>query len=188
MAMNDNITWEAELAKLKSIVERSGLTPEIKWGMEVYTHKGKNVVGFLGFKQHFALWFYNGVFLKDPYKVLVSAQEGKTKAMRQWRFTAMDEIDEKKILEYIHEAIINEDLGMVWKPEKSEAPDMPMILDNALKKDKALKEAFLKLTPYKQKEYIEHIGSAKREETRQSRLEKAIPMILKGIGINDKYK
>src|SRR5690606_39599904 len=70
------------------------------WSSDVCSSDLKNIISFGGFKNHFALWFYNGVFLKDPYKVLVSAQE-RTKALRQWRFHSMDEIDEKIILEYI---------------------------------------------------------------------------------------
>lgn len=64
----------------------------------------------------------------------------------------------------------------------------PDLLLNAFDKDKNLKTAFEKLTPYKQKEYIEHINSAKREETKKNRLEKIMPMVLRGVGLHDKYK
>lgn len=186
--MSKNTKWSEELALIKSIIQKTGLEETIKWGTEVYTHNGRNIVGVVGFKNHFTLWFYNGVFLKDKHKVLISAQEGKTKALRQWRFTSKEEIKEKIILEYIREAIRNEEAGKVWKPQKSQPVDIPEILRNALDKNAKLRTAFEKLTPYKQKEYIEHIVSAKREDTRQSRLEKMKPMILSGIGLHDKYK
>lgn len=134
------------------------------------------------------MWFYNGVFLSDPYKVLVNAQEGKTKALRQWRFTSIDAIDEKKVLRYIKEAIKNEESGNVWKPEKQPVPTVPAVLAEQLSSSKNLKAAFDKLPPYKQKDYIEYIQSAKQDTTKVSRLEKIIPMILQGMGLNDKYK
>lgn len=180
--------WTEELAFLKSIIQKAGLKMTIKWGAEVYTHKGKNVVSYYGFKNYFALWFYNGVFLEDKHKVLVNAQEDKTKALRQWRFTSMDDVDEKLILNYIHEAIKNEDEGKVWKPEKTTELTIPEALKQAFSSDNEIEKAFNKLTFYKQKEYVEHIESAKREETKLARIDKIIPMILKGIGLNDKYK
>ena len=180
--------FQEELKSLKSIIKKTELKETIKWGTEVYMHKGKNVVGVIGFKNFFTLWFYNGVFLKDKENLLINASEGQTKALRQWRFSSKAEINEKLILEYIKEAIQNEEEGKVWKPQKVEAPPIPDLIAATLNKDKNLKSAFEKLTPYKQKEYIEHIDSAKREATRISRLEKSIPLILKGVGLHDQYR
>jgi len=180
--------WREELALLRSIIQTAGLAKTIKWGAEVHTHNGKNVVSFGGFKNYFALWFYNGVFLKDKYKVLMNAQEGRTKALRQWRFTSREEVNEKRILEYIREAVRNEDEGRVWKAEKSKPAETPRLMQGYFNRDKRLKSAFEKLTPYKQKEYIEHISSAKKKETKIARMEKSIPMILQGVGLHDKYK
>ena len=186
--MSKENKWQEELALLKKIIQKAGLVEAIKWGTEVYTYHGKNVVAAAGFKNHFSMWFYNGVFLKDKNKVLVNAQDGKTKALRQWRFTSKDEINEKLILKYIREAIKNEEEGRAWKPERTAQPEMPVELLHILNEDKDLKAAFEKLTPFKQKDFIEHISSAKREETKKARLEKIKPLILAGIGLNDKYK
>lgn len=183
-----NKQWENELAILKSIIQKTCLKMAIKWGAEVYTHKGKNVISFYGFKNYFALWFYNGVFLDDKHKVLVNAQTDKTKALRQWRFISKDDIDQKIILEYINEAIKNEDDGKFWKPEKSVELIIPETLKIAFRSDKELEKAFKKLPFYKQKDFIEHIDTAKREETKLARINKIKPLILQGIGINDKYK
>ena len=180
--------WKEELEQLKHIIRSTGLTETIKWGTEVYTHNGKNIVAVIGLKNYFSLWFYNGVFLEDKQKVLVSAKGGSTKALRHWKFNSKDEIKEKIIKEYIREAIKNEDEGRVWKPQKTEPVAFPDLLVTAMKKNKALHKAFEKLSPGKQKEYAEHISSAKREETKKERLEKIIPIILAGKGLNDKYK
>jgi len=180
--------WQKELEFLRAIINKRELVETRKWGGEVYTFNNGNVLMIGAFKSHVGLWFYNGVFLKDPYGVLENAQEGKTKAMRHWKFTSLDEMDAKKIAEYIQEAIENEMQGLKWKPEKSEEVEIPEILQEALNSNKEFKTAFDKLTPFKQKEYVEHIDTAKRENTKISRLEKIKPMILEGVGLNDKYR
>ncbi|MBG6235694.1 uncharacterized protein YdeI (YjbR/CyaY-like superfamily) [Pedobacter sp. CAN_A7] len=177
-----------ELSLLKSIILKSGLTETIKWGTEVYTHQGKNIVGVAGFKNFVALWFYNGVFLKDVHQVLLCSQEGKTKALRKWQFYVKEQINESLILEYVREAIQNEEQGRIWKPQKAEPAQIPALLSAAFVEDQALKDAFELLTPYKQKDYIEHLDTAKREDTKKARLEKMIPLILQGVGLHDKYK
>lgn len=183
-----NKYFPAECAMLKAILEKTPMQTAIKWGAEVYTHKGKTVVSYGGFKNHFCLWFNNGVFLKDPYQVLMNANEEKTKALRQWRFTDASQIDEDKILEYVLEAIENEENGLSWKPQKSAPVEIPKMLASAFEQNDGLESAFLALTPFKQKEYIEHFTSSKRAETQVARLEKSIPMILDGKGLNDKYR
>ncbi len=97
--------WKTELELLTSIVEKTEMIKTIKWGAPVYTHNGKNIIGINGFKNFFTIWFFNGVLLKDDLKVLLNAQEGVTKNVRQWRFTSINQIDEAKILSYIDEAI-----------------------------------------------------------------------------------
>jgi len=129
------------------------------------------------------------VFLKDEKKLLVNAQEGKTKALRQMRFTSIDDIDKNVVLAYIKEAIENQKLGKEIKPNRSKKETIiPNELKKELTKDAALNSSFNNLTPYKQREYCEHIDSAKREATKISRLEKIKPMILQGVGLHDKYK
>ena len=145
-------------------------------------------MGLGAFKNHFGIWFFNGVFLKDEKKLLVNAQE-KTKALRQMRFESINEINENVVLDYIKEAINNQKLGKELKPEKK---DKKLLISKELKEvfkqNSEFNEAFNNLTAYKQKEYVEYIDTAKRDATKQSRLEKIIPMILKGTGLNDKYK
>lgn len=157
-------------------------------GVEVFTYKGKNIVGYCGFKNHFAIWFYNGVFLKDPYKVLYTASEGKTKALRQWRFNSLNEVDERKILEYVQEAVEVENQGLKIEVEKPKELSVPAILKAEFKKDKKLEAAFNSLTMGKCKEYILHLDEAKQEATKLKRFAKIVPLILEGKGLNYKYK
>ena len=176
-----------ELKRLRSLVDQTELVESIKWGMPVYTINGKNVVGLGAHKSYFGLWFYNGAFLSDPSNVLINAQEGKTKGMRQLRFQSEEEIDDSIVMQLLLEAIENQKQGKEIKPEKKKL-EIPDELKEALSNSSELSEAFDSLTPGKQKEYAEYISEAKREETRLKRLEKITPMILSGVGLNDQYK
>lgn len=182
-----NDQWTEEIGRLREIVQKTELVETKKWGGEVYTINNKNVIGIGGFKNYFALWFWNGVFLKDEAKVLVNANEGVTKGLRQWRFTSADELDEKLILRYLNEAIENEKKGLAIKPEKKEAMKCEFF-QAELNKNTTLKTALEQLTPFKQKEYWEYMATAKQEKTKVTRLEKITPMILEGKGFNDKYR
>ncbi|MDT0557325.1 YdeI/OmpD-associated family protein [Ichthyenterobacterium sp. W332] len=181
--------WAEALTALRNILLKTELVETIKWSIPTYTVNNKNVIGIGAFKEYFGLWFFNGVFLKDKEQVLINAQEGKTKGMRQWRFAAISELNEPLILNYIKEAIDNQKQGLEVKPNrKKKATVIPPILQTELDNQPDLKNGFAVLTPFKQREYCEYITTAKRDATKQSRLEKIIPMILQGIGLNDKYR
>lgn len=184
----NSIEWSEAYELMYRVIEQTDLKKEFKWGTDVYTYNGKNVIAWGGFKNFFSLWFYNGVFLKDKEQVLVNASEGKTKALRQWRFEDVSEMDEKKILAYINESIQAIKDGKKIKPAKFEAMEASGLLKTALDADNKLSDAFNKLTPGKQKEYIIYIDEAKQEATKLSRIEKIKPLILDGKGLNDKYK
>ena len=154
----------------------------------MYTYQGKNIVGIGSFKSYFGLWYYQGALLKDEKKILINAQEGKTKALRQIRFEGSKDIDADLIRSYTLEAIQNQKEGREIKAERNKAFSIALELKNILAKNEELSQSFTSLTYGKQKEYSEFIENAKRENTRIKRLEKCIPMILKGVGLNDSYK
>lgn len=180
--------WREELDLLFEIVRSTELEETTKWGGPCFVINGKNVLGIGGFKSYVGIWFYQGVFMKDPLKVLVNASEGKRKAMRQWRFQSKKEMNEKQIRAYIAEAIHNAKEGMELKPEKKKTGELPEVLKLALKKDKQLNSNFADLSPFKQREYIEYIEDAKQEKTKIARVEKSIPLILQRKGLNDRYR
>lgn len=179
--------WGSGLKLLRKIVIDTPMEETIKWGAPVYTYNGKNVLGITAFKNHFGIWFFQGALLSDKKGLLQNAQEGKTQAMRHLKFKDVSEIDENLVKEYVLEAIENQKLGKVIKPQKKPLI-IPDELKEALSKSSELAGAFDKLTRGKKRDYAEHIETAKREETKQTRLKKIIPMIKKGIGLNDKYK
>ena len=184
-----NSKWSEALTTLRNIIISTEVEETVKWSAPVYTIDGKNVLGLGAFKNHFGIWFFNGVFLKDEKNILTNAQEGKTKALRQMRFESIKEIDKNVVLSYVKEAIRNQKLGRELKPDRrTKEIVVPLELQNQLDIDSEYLKCFNNLTPGKQREYCEYIQSAKREATKISRLEKIKPMILKGIGLNDKYK
>lgn len=179
--------FKDELLLLRGLAQKTVARETLKWGRPVYTVDGKNVFGIMGFKNHFGLWFFNGVFMKDPEGVLVAAQEA-TKAMRHWKFRSRDDINPAKVLAYMEEAIANHKKGLEHQPEPANKNKIPQLLSEALRQDAVLRRSFNALAPYKQREFCEYIGSARQEKTRQSRLLKCLPMIREGVSLNEKYR
>lgn len=180
--------WKNELKHLRKLLIETELVEVIKWGIPVYTINGKNVVGIGAFKSYVGMWFFQGSFLSDPKKALINAQDGKTKGMRQLRFTSMEEIDDDTIRLYLAEAIQNQKDGIEIKPERKKQLIIPAELQEKLLQDQNLKDSFDNFTLGKQREFAEYMDSAKRIETKRNRMEKIIPMINQGVGLNDKYK
>ncbi|MBZ9631196.1 YdeI/OmpD-associated family protein [Salegentibacter sp. LM13S] len=181
-------TWEQELLLLREVLQNTELEECIKWGTPVYALEEKNVVGITAFKNHSALWFFNGALLKENTALLHNAQEGKTKALRQIRFEKGDEIKPEILQKYVTEAIQNQREGKEIKPVTDKKLVLPPELKAALEKDEELKKSFQQLTKGKQREYADYITEAKREATKHSRLGKVKPMIKDGVGLHDKYK
>ena len=113
--LSDQKQWLEELVFLREIILSTRLEETIKWNFPVYTWKNKNIVGLGAFKSYFGVWFFQGASLKDELGVLINAQEGKTQAMRQWRFQSIKEIDRNNLRAYIAEAIDNQKKGKIIK-------------------------------------------------------------------------
>lgn len=180
--------YREELNCLRSILNETILEETIKWGIPVYSLNGENVVGISAFKSYFGLWFYQGALLSDPSKVLINAQKGVTKAMRQYRLNSAKEIDPKIILQLVNESIENFKNGKKIKTEAKPKTSIPIELQKQLEQHRTINESFQSLPPYKQREYIEYIASAKQETTKINRLNKILPLIEQGIGLHDKYR
>ncbi|WP_320112846.1 DUF1801 domain-containing protein [Draconibacterium orientale] len=173
---------------LRDLLRSTELSETIKWGAPCYTINGKNVVGLGLFKEHVAIWFFQGALLKDEAKVLINAQNDKTKALRQWRFVTVDDLDAEMIIAYVNEAISNEKQNKRVKIIRNKKLIIPSELEEALNRDNHLKLSFQEFSPGKQREFANYIAHAKQAKTKQSRLNKIIPMINNNIGLNDKYR
>lgn len=185
--VNNNPNSNELLRELRQILCSTELVETVKWGAPIYTVNGKNVVGLAAYKNYVGMWFHQGVFMADPAKVLINAQEGVTKGLRQWRFAPGDTLDRTLVLQYVEESIANQKAGKEIKVEKK-ALVIPELFASAMESDPVLRNAFEGFTHGKKREFADYIGAAKREETRIKRLDKVRPMILEGVGLNDQYR
>lgn len=179
--------WQEELDYLRQLLQNTPLQEHVKWGAPTYSFQNKNLVGIGAFKKYVGLWFFQGALLKDEGNFLVNAQEGKTHAMRQWRFGSINEVDGSKILQYVNETIENQIAGNILKPKKKPLV-IPLELKEALTNEPGLTDSFEALSLTNKRDYVEYILEAKRVATKEKRLAKIIPMIAQEIGLHDKYK
>ena len=181
-----NKRWQAELEKLRTIVLDCGLTEDVKWKSPCYMFEDSNIVLIHVFKEYCALLFFKGALLKDPIGILIQ-QTKNTQAARQIRFTHVDEIDEMEpiLKAYIQEAIDVEIAGLEVNFKETSDFDMPEEFQKKLDENPALKTAFEALTPGRQRGYLLYFSAAKQSKTRASRVEKCIPQIFDGKGLND---
>src|SRR6476469_3894935 len=174
--------WKAEIAEMRRVLAGFAMEEECKWGKPTYTVDGKNIVIMQGFKEYFALGFFQGALLEDPRKVLV--QLGQVQAARVMKFTSAKQITAKAatIKAYVRDAIAVEKAGLRMKPKKTSDFPVPAELTQRLRKDARFKRAFEALTPGRQRSYLYHFAAAKQSATRAARIEKAMPAIFAGRG------
>lgn len=185
--------WQEELKQLRKIVLDCGLIEELKWGSPCYTYptgqrasQTSNIVLIHVFKEYCALLFFKGALLNDPENILVQ-QTKNVQSARQIRFTNVKEIVkmERILKAYIFEAIEVEKAGLKVTLKKTSDFKVPEEFQNKLDKSATLKKAFEALTPGRQRAYIFHFSQPKLSKTRESRVEKYMPQILKGKGLDD---
>jgi len=178
--------WQEELKKLRTIILECQLTEELKWGVPCYTFQKSNIVLMHVFKEYCALLFFKGALLKDAKGVLVQ-QTKNTQAARQIRFTNVQEIVEMKAIlkAYVLEAIEVEKAGLKVDFKETAEFTIPEEFQDKLDEDPALKTAFDRLTPGRQRAYILYFSAAKQSKTKVSRVEKFVQKILDGKGMDD---
>jgi len=179
--------WQVEFEALRTIMLDCQLTEELKWGKPCYTFENSNIVLIHGFKEYCALLFHKGVLLKDPMGILVQQTEN-VQAARQIRFTNVDEIVEMEpiLIAYITEAMAVEKAGLEVEYKETSEFNMPEEFKEKLDEDPNLKTAFTALTPGRQRAYLLYFSQAKQSKTRMARVEKYMPQILNGKGLNDR--
>ena len=178
--------WRAALEKLREILLDSGLTEELKWGQPCYDLDGKNIALIHGFKEYCAILFHKGALLDDPKGVLIQ-QTKNVQAGRQIRFTSVQEVTklEKTVRAYVRKAIEIERAGLKVPFKKTEDIELPEEFASELGENSKLRAAFARLTPGRQRAYIFHFSQPKLSKTRAARVEKHIPRILEGLGLDD---
>ena len=178
--------WREEFQKLRKVCLACELTEELKWGKPSYTYQKSNIVLIHGFKDYCALLFVKGALLTDPNGILIQQTEN-VQAARQIRFTNVREIVEMEpiLKAYIKEVIEVEKARLEVKYKKTSEFVIPEEFQQRLDDSSVLKAAFNALTPGRQRGYILYFSAAKQSKTRESRIEKCMPQILNGKGLND---
>ena len=179
-------TWREEFKKLRAILLDSELSEEFKWRQPCYTFQGKNVVVIGGLKESCSFAFFKGALLKDVHGVLTTP--GQHSQSTRWiKFTSVREVAEMKpvLKEYIRGAIEVEKAGLKVKLRKTSDLKFPEELQTMLDEVPELKAAFDGLTPGRQRAYIYHFSAPKQSKTREARVRKFMPHILKGKGLLD---
>ncbi|MBO9691018.1 YdeI family protein [Chryseobacterium sp.] len=178
--------WQEEFKKLRTIALSTELVEDLKWGCPCYTYEGKNIFLIHGFKEYCALLFFKGALMKDPDHILIQQSEN-VQAARQIRFTDVEQINDLQgsLRQYMFEAVEIEESGAKVEMKKTKEFEIAEEFQEKLDQDPALEEAFKALTPGRQRAYLLHFSSAKQSKTREARIEKCIPQIMDGIGLND---
>jgi uncharacterized protein YdeI (YjbR/CyaY-like superfamily) len=178
--------WQKEIEKLRMIVLDCDLIEELKWGCPCYSYQKKNIVLIHVFKGYCAVLFFKGALLKDTKGILIQ-QTKNVQAARQVRFTSLQEIVkmERVLKSYIYEAVEVEESGVKVEMKKTKEFSMPQEFQTRLNKNPALEKAFYALTPGRQRGYLLYFSSAKQSKTREARIEKYMPEILDGKGLED---
>lgn len=178
--------WQEELVQLRRIILDCQLTEELKWGCPCYTFQNSNIVLIHAFKDYCALLFMKGALLKDSAGILIQQTEN-VQAARQIRFTSLQEImkSEPVLKAYIYEAAEIEEAGLKVELKKTAAFTMPEEFQKKLNELPELEAAFQALTPGRQRGYLLHFAAPKQSKTRESRIEKCMPQIMEGKGLND---
>jgi uncharacterized protein YdeI (YjbR/CyaY-like superfamily) len=178
--------WQEEVEKLRTIVLDCGLTEELKWGCPCYTLNKTNIVLIHDFKEYCALLFFKGALLNDAHGLLIQQTEN-VQAARQIRFINTLQILEQTpmIKAYIYEAIEVEKAGLKVPLKTTQEFSIPEEFQHKLDTIPALKSAFEALTPGRQRGYYLYFSAAKQAKTREARIEKYMPQIMNGKGLDD---
>jgi uncharacterized protein YdeI (YjbR/CyaY-like superfamily) len=177
-------TWRREIQRLRSILLDCGLDEDLKWGKPCFRFQGKNVAIIQPFKQHCSLMFFKGALLQDTHGMLRSQGENTQSAMRL-EFTSEVQVTRTAVESYVKAAIAVEKAGLKVDFKAKRELALPEELTRVLRKDRGLAQAFSDLTPGRRRAYLLHFTSAKQSQTRSARIDKCIPRIRAGMGMND---
>ena len=177
--------WQGEIQKLRSILLDCGLDEDIKWGKPCFAFEGKNVAIIQPFKAHCSLMFFKGALFEDTHGLLRSQGENTQSALRL-EFTSEAQVKKAVVASYVKQAILVEKSGLAVDFKAERELELPEELTQILQKNRKLAKAFHALTPGRQRGYVMHFKGAKQSQTRTARIEKCIPKILAGLGMNDR--
>jgi len=162
------------------------LEETIKWGMPHFDYQGEMMAGMSAFKEHcgFGFWKASLLFATEDKSPEAIGQFGRIRTLK-------DLPSDAKIVKLVRAAAkLNQDGIKVKRPKAKPRPVLavPADLAKALAKSRKAKAAFEAFAPSQRREYIEWLLEARREETRQRRLETALEWIAEGKPRHWKYQ
>jgi uncharacterized protein YdeI (YjbR/CyaY-like superfamily) len=160
----------------------------IKWNTPHYMHQGM-MCATAAFKGHCHLGFWKGelIFAEEKGKDGASARE----KLRE--ITSLADLPGDDVLRgYFRQAAALNEAGVkVPAPKRSAEKKelvVPEFLLTALQKNKKALAAFEAFSYSHKKEYVEWVAEAKREETRQKRIETMMKWLVEGKSRHWKYQ
>jgi uncharacterized protein YdeI (YjbR/CyaY-like superfamily) len=189
------IARSADFAKpilnhLRSIVHAGcpDVVETLKWGVPSFEYHGI-LGGMASFKEHCMFGFWNASVLDGRLR---AARFGAQGARRLHVTSLADLPAERTLVKMVKQAAKLNETGVSPLPRKRKtAPrpvEVPQYFIDALRREKKALAAFQAFPPSHKREYVEWVTEAKREETRQRRLETAVAWIAKGKSRNWKYE
>ena len=173
------------LKRLRQIVHAAcpDVEETIKWGMPHFERNGL-LCAMAAFKAHCALWFWNRRMVLGEKSARGMAQFG--------RLTSINDLpDEKKLIGYVRKAVALRKAGAKRptrsKSKKKRPVKVPDYFKAALARNAKARQTFENFSPSQQKDYVEWLTEAKRDETRQRRLKMSILWLAEGKPRNWKY-
>ena len=179
-------TWNEELYILRDIILENNINEERKWGVPCYTDNGKNILLLSALKDSATISFLKGSLIDDTHAILIAPGKNSQSA-KYMKFTSMQDIKKAKpiIVDYIKQALDIERTEKKVVFKKNNEP-IPEELSAAFKQQPELKTAFYALTPGRRRGYLLHFNQAKQSATRESRIQKCMPLILQGKGFQER--
>jgi uncharacterized protein YdeI (YjbR/CyaY-like superfamily) len=177
--------WRGEIQKLRRLLLDCGLDEDLKWGKPCFLFEGRNVAIIQPFKEHCSLMFFKGALLKDTHGLLRSQGENTQSALRL-EFRSEAQVTQVVVKSYVKQAILVEKAGLKVSFKAKDELELPVELTQILQKNRRLAKAFHSLTPGRRRGYVLYFTGAKQSQTRTARIEKCIPKILAGMGVNDR--
>jgi uncharacterized protein YdeI (YjbR/CyaY-like superfamily) len=156
----------------------------LKWSMPSFLHKGRILAGMAAFKAHATFHYW--------YDSMLADDEKDRSAMGQFgRLTSIDDLPARELLLELTRksmALIESGAKPPRTLAKKEAFTVPQDMRAAIDANAAAKGAFDGFPPSAQREYVEWITEAKRDETRAKRLAQAIEWLAEGKRRHWKYE
>jgi len=157
----------------------------LKWSSPSFMYKGKILAGFAAFKAHATFGYWSG-------SQVVDADPAQQSAMGQFgRLTSLDDLPSRAALAALTKKamkLIDEGVKPIRNKHSKPPLAVPQDLRAAIDAVPAAKATFDNFPPSQQRDYVDWVTEAKRDETRAKRLAQTVEWLAQGKRRNWKYE